>query len=338
LPTEGLEATPTGPVSTESVPAGGTFSASWQLHVPADAQPGTMATVEAAARWTSGGVTDKTSAHTSLLVGGPVGPPYRTVASTDAVFAQSDDDVSIAAGGEDLWGDTSEYAAVYEDDALDDGAGVVTEVVRQDASSAYSRAGLIVANDLAAADPHGFANIAVTPDHGCMFSWDSDADGRLDTYERLDGFSPDVHVRIAKDGDRLTGSCSSDGKNWAVVGTGTVPDAAAGQDVGMFVSAVNRHTDEEAIATFHGGIADAPSSARDSSGDTLQSLRKPITALNEEPGHPATAANDGSRANNPYWGGPLSLGSTWWQVDLGTVDDVSRVNVRNYVDGSRYYT
>jgi alpha-N-acetylglucosaminidase len=70
----------------------------------------------------------------------------------------------------------------------------------------------------------------------------------------------------------------------------------------------------------------------------VQSKGKPVTALNAESGHPATAANDGSRSNNPYWGGPLTLGSTWWQVDLGAVNDVSRVNVRNYVDGTRYYT
>jgi hypothetical protein len=308
------------------------------VHVPPEAEPGTVTAVTATARWSSGGMADEASADTSLLVGGPIDPPYRTAANTDAVFAQRGDQVSIAAGGEDLWLGTREYAAVYREDALTDGAAVLTKVVRQDASWPYSRAGLMVANDLSAADPRGFADLAVTPEHGCMFSWDSNGDGTLDTYREVDGFAPQVHVRLAKDGDELTASCSSDGKNWAVVGTGTMPDAAATQDVGMFVSAVDRHTSEEAIATFDGGIAPAPSTARDASGDTLQSLRKPVTALNEEVNHPATAANDGSRSNNPYWGGPLALGSTWWQVDLGVLDDVSRVNVRNYVDGTRYYT
>jgi alpha-N-acetylglucosaminidase len=34
----------------------------------------------------------------------------------------------------------------------------------------------------------------------------------------------------------------------------------------------------------------------------------------------------------------MTYGQTWWRVDLGAVDDLSRVNVRNYVDGTRYYT
>ncbi|MFE9658181.1 discoidin domain-containing protein [Micromonospora sp. NPDC006431] len=70
----------------------------------------------------------------------------------------------------------------------------------------------------------------------------------------------------------------------------------------------------------------------------LQSLRKPVTALSSETGRPPEAANDGSRSNSPYWGGPLTFGPTWWRVGLGATCDVSRVNVRNYVDDTRYYT
>jgi alpha-N-acetylglucosaminidase len=171
-----------------------------------------------------------------------------------------------------------------------------------------------------------------------MFSWDSNGDGTVDTFEEVGGFAPEVHVRLAKDGEKLTGSCSSDGTNWAVVGAGTVPGAAQTQDVGVFVSAVNRHSGQEAIATFAGGIAEAADTSRDSSGDTVQSLNKPVTALSSESGHPATAANDGSRSNNPYWGGVLALGSTWWRVDVGAANDVSKINVRNYVSGGRVYT
>jgi hypothetical protein len=102
----------------------------------------------------------------------------------------------------------------------------------------------------------------------------------------------------------------------------------------VFMSAVNTHTGATGVATFH-GFTVTPYAPRDSSGDTVLSLRKPVSALGEEDGHPATAANDGSRSNNPYWGGPL--GPTWWQVDLGTASAVSAVNIRNYVDGTRYY-
>jgi hypothetical protein len=144
-----------------------------------------------------------------------------------------------------------------------------------------------------------------------MFNWVSDGDGTLDTYQEVGGFTAGVHVRLAKQGEKLTGSCSRDGTNWAVVGTGTVPGAATTEDVGVFVSAVNRHSGQEAIATFAGGIVAAPDTSRDSSGDTVQSLRTPVTALSSESGHPATAANDGSRSNSTFhltevtvWGAP----------------------------------
>lgn len=332
---QGITATPTTPSTTDSVAAGGTFTVAWD--VTGFTESGTVDALTATARWTSGGADDTTSAGTSVLVGGPV-EGYRTASTTSAVFAQRDDEVSIAAAGDDMWGATTEYATAYRQDALADNAAVATRVVRQDSSSPYTRSGLVAGNDLSASSPGGFANIAVTPDHGCMFSWDSNADGQLDKYTEVGGFAPSVYVRLAKSGTTVTGSCSSDGVNWSVVGTGTVPDVAAVSDVGLFVSAVNRHTGQEAIATFAGGITDTPSTSRDGSADTVQSKGKPVTARNAESGHPATAANDGSRSNNPYWGGPLTLGSTWWQVDLGAVNKVSTVNVRNYVDGTRYYT
>lgn len=335
---EGYDVEATTPTRSGSVPAAGRFAAMWKVTVPAGATEGAVKTFTAHVRWASGPDTETLGSSTRLLVGGDVAEPYLTVSNTHATFAQQGDDGGIAAGGDDLWKGTAEYAALYRAGALADKKAVATRVTLQDGASAYTRSGLMAGNDLSKTGTGGFANIAVTPEHGCMFSWDSDGDGALDTYKEVGGFTPVLYVRLAKDGDTLTGSCSGDGKNWTVVGSGTVPGSAATEDVGMFVSAVNRHSGQEAIATFAGGIADTPSTARDSSGDTLQSVRKPVTALDSESGHPATAANDGSRSNSPYWGGPLTLGSTWWQVDLTAVNDVSKVNVRNYVDGTRVYT
>jgi alpha-N-acetylglucosaminidase (NAGLU)-like protein/F5/8 type C domain-containing protein/alpha-galactosidase-like protein len=334
---DGFVARPSGPVEAAEVAAAGSFAANWDVTVPAGASPGTVSALTAGADWTSGGTADSAEAGTVVLVGGEVAAPYRTVSNTDASFAQRGDEVSIAAGGEDLWRETREYAAAYRPQLLADDAAVSTTVVRQHGSSAYTRSGLIAGNDLSVPGS-GFANIAVTPEHGCMFSWDADADGQLDTYTEVGGFGPRVYVRLGKDGTSLSGSCSSDGKNWTVVGSGAVLQAAVTLDVGLFVSAVNRHTGQEAVATFAGGIVPTPSRARDGSQDVVRSQGKPVTALNFENGRPPTAANDGSRANSPYWGGPLTLGSTWWQVDLGAVNDVSRINVRNYVDGTRWYS
>ncbi|TDD86675.1 alpha-N-acetylglucosaminidase [Actinomadura darangshiensis] len=337
----GYKVEPTSTGSDGDVDPGKTKTATWTVTAPSGAEAGTLPSLDATVSWrTAEGDSEQASAHALLMVGGStVGQPYKTAASTEAEFAQSGDTVGIAAGGKDMWGGTNEFATVYKDGGLAPGQAVSTKVTELDGSSPWTRAGLVASDDLAKTGSAGYANIAVTPEHGCVFSYDGDGDGRLDHYTEVGGFAAgDVYVRLLRDGDRMTGSCSSDNKNWAVVGSGAVPGSSGAQDVGMFTSAINSHTSTEAIARFGGGIAASPATSRDGSDDTLQSLRKPVTAFSSEPGRPPEAANDGSRANSPYWGGQMTYGENWWRVDLGAVDDVSRVNVRNYVDGTRYYT
>jgi hypothetical protein len=70
----------------------------------------------------------------------------------------------------------------------------------------------------------------------------------------------------------------------------------------------------------------------------LVSQGKPATASAADTGHDPGYANDGDPSNNAYWGAPLSpAGNAWWQVDLQNTYRVSQVNVRNWVDGTRYY-
>jgi alpha-N-acetylglucosaminidase len=327
--------------STRDVDPAKTATATWTVTAPSDAKAGTLPSLDATVSWrTDAGESGRATAHSLLMVGGStVSAPYKTAASAPAEFARKGDTTGIAAGGRDVWGGTNELATVYDDGGLTSGHAVSTKVTKLDGASPWTRAGLVVSNDLSKTGSAGYADIAVTPEHGCVFSYDADGDGGLDHVTEVGGFTGgDVDVRLRTDGGRVTGSCSSDDKNWAVIGSGTVAGASDTQDVGMFVSAVNNHTSGEAIALFGGGIAASPDTSRDGSGDVLQSLHKPVTALSSESGRPPEAANDGSRANSPYWGGPMTYGQTWWRVDLGAVNDLSRVNIRNYVDGTRYYT
>jgi hypothetical protein len=75
-------------------------------------------------------------------------------------------------------------------------------------------------------------------------------------------------------------------------------------------------------------------------GQTAQlvSQGKPATASAAEAGHDPAFANDADSGNDAYWGAPLSpAGNAWWQVDLQNTYRISLVNVRNWVDGTRYY-
>ncbi|GAA4203790.1 alpha-N-acetylglucosaminidase TIM-barrel domain-containing protein [Actinocatenispora rupis] len=323
------------PTTADSVAAAGTLTASWTVTVPDSAAPGTVPALSASARWTSGGTADQASAATSMLVSGGL-TGYETVNRSDASFAGNGDTVGIAGGGADMYKGTDEFGAAYRKGALPDGQAATVRVTRVDATGPYARAGLVARADLTATTG-GYATIAVTPAHGCMFTYDSDGDGRLDHYSEVDGFAGPVWVRLGRNGSTFTGECSSDGENWTAVGSSALPGATAAEDVGMVFSAVNAHTGTDGLALFTGfGVAGW--TPRDASGDTVRSVRQPVTALNAEAGHPATAANDGSRANSPYWGGPLTGDGTWWQVDLGADTAVSSINVRNYVDGTRWYT
>ncbi|MFF0265740.1 alpha-N-acetylglucosaminidase TIM-barrel domain-containing protein [Kribbella sp. NPDC004536] len=286
-----------GPPVAAQVAPGGTFSVAYNVTVPAGAHALDVPVLAATVNWEG----TSEAASTRLLVSGDVGAPWKTVNTNDASFAVSGEDIGIAGG----------QGAVYQQQILGDGQSVTSQV-----TSADTTAGLVVGADL--------STIAVTPDRGCLFSWDSNGDGTLDSSAAAAGFTAPAYVRIARFGGRLSGACSEDGQNWTIAGSTVGP--AGVQDVGVFGTT--------GVATFH-GFTVAPYTPRDSSGDTVLSVRKPVSALGEEDGHPATAANDGSRSNNPYWGGPL--GPTWWQVDLGTTSAVSAVNVRNYVDGTRYY-
>ena len=331
---DGYTATASTPSRTDDVAAGGTFRATWSVTVPAGATAGDVADLGATARWADDG---HASAATSVLVSGAVSDDWQTVDTTDASYAQSGDTIAIAGGGEDINSAATEFATVYRPDALADDTAATTTVSRVDAQAPYARAGLIAADDLT--DPSaGFAAIAVTPQQGCLFNWDPDGDGLLNKVSEVGGFGASVQVRLGRHGDTVYGECSSDGTHWTVIGSADLPGAGAAEDVGMFFTAVNRHTGTAGLGVFEAMRTDAFTAPADGTDDPQCSVGKPVTALNAEKSHPATAANDGSRSNSPYWGGPLEADGTWWQVDLGAATDVSRINVRNYVDGSRYYT
>ncbi|SEO04841.1 alpha-N-acetylglucosaminidase TIM-barrel domain-containing protein [Actinacidiphila rubida] len=325
--------------SSPAVAPGGTVTTAWDVAAPADAAPADFAHLTAAAHWTSGGFTDSVTATTDAVTTGPVGDPYRTASSAAVSFGQDGDTFTLAGGGGDVGATTDQYGTVYLPRSLASGQGVSTEVLDQDRSGPWARAGLVVRSDLSVPGSAGYADLAVTPDHGCDFMWDSDGNGTLDRYTTSGGFTAGgpVHLRITRDGDTVTGWCSQDGAGWVVVGSAPLPGAATAEDAGLMFTAANAGTQLLGAARFH-GLTTAPFTARDTSGDTVLSLGAPTTALSAEAGSPPSAAVDGDHTNRTYWGSGMDSGETWWQVDLGAVHDLSSVNVRTYVDGKRAYT
>lgn len=71
----------------------------------------------------------------------------------------------------------------------------------------------------------------------------------------------------------------------------------------------------------------------------LISEGKQVSALDSEAGHGPQYAADSDASNNGYWGSVIGdlRKNTWWQIDLGSPHFVSKIVIRNYVDGTRFY-
>ncbi|MEU6852396.1 alpha-N-acetylglucosaminidase TIM-barrel domain-containing protein [Actinacidiphila alni] len=339
-----------GAAPPPSVPPGATVTAAWDVAIPGDAVPAALAPLTATVRWSSAGPdgqpgegrSDSATDTTDILVTGPVADPYLTASSvpgggSPVLFGQDGDTFGMAGGGADVGAGRDEYGTVYRPRLLTTGQAVGTRVLDQEDSGPYARAGLVVRADLARPGSAGYANLAVTPEHGCVFMWDADGNGTLEHNVSSGGFTGPVHLRISRDGDTFTGWCSQDGSNWARVGSATLPGAAPAEDAGLLFTAVDAATHRQGAARFE-GLTVAPFTPRDTSGDTVLSVGRPTDAMSSEAGSPPSAAADGDRSNKAYWASTMNSGATWWQVDLGAVSDLSSVNVRNYVDGKRAYT
>ncbi|WP_328993159.1 alpha-N-acetylglucosaminidase C-terminal domain-containing protein [Kribbella sp. NBC_01245] len=183
-----------------------------------------------------------------VMRAGPVAGAL-TRSTNAAVFGQLGDRYLIEGGGNDLWGSTKHFGSIYRRGVLAPGATVTTRVDRQDPSGPWARAGVIASTDLAGNDGRGFLNIAVTPQNGCVFSYDSNNDGTLDRFAQLTGLTAPLWVRLTRVGDTVTGSCSTDGTTWRAAGTTTVPPGAT-LDAGLFMTAANGGSGTRGAAEF----------------------------------------------------------------------------------------
>jgi hypothetical protein len=68
---------------------------------------------------------------------------------------------------------------------------------------------------------------------------------------------------------------------------------------------------------------------------TNVALNKPTTCQSFIVGNESSKANDPDVSNNSYWAAKPY--PRWWKVDLGALYNLSSINIRNFVAGSRYY-
>lgn len=238
--------------SAEDVGVDDEFTVKWEITAPEDLGKNATETFTVHANYEDGDKNERMSADILELVENEVQSPFETVSFNDATFSQSEsgDEFAIYGGGGDWWKSSDEYGTIYKKDGLGTSDAATVKVEHQDNTWGYARAGIVARNDLTKHDSEGYVNIAITPDEGCIMSWDGNGDGNLNKQETFSKLSAPAYVKLSRDGSKFTGSCSKDGKSWTEVGSADISNADSTVDVGPAMSAVNTHTDDKGVVDF----------------------------------------------------------------------------------------
>ena len=206
----------------------------------------------------NGDTVEVAQAAVATLAGGPdassIPDGWSSYAENEAVFGFDAAGYTIASAGADLWQNVDRFGALYRRGALRDGgvATVRVAALQSEGNRPWARAGIVAGGNLVASRPGGFVNIAITPAHGCVFSWSKSADAGLADYTAAVNVGAPAWLRLSRIGNTYVGSCSADGIAWTVVGS-AVPDALADTaDVGMFATAANAGGSDRVVARFDG--------------------------------------------------------------------------------------
>ena len=164
----------------------------------------------------------------------------------------SKDTMTITAAGNDVWTNADEYGAYYLED-IEGAFDVIVKITSQKNTNEWAKAGIMVRNDITR-DGHssGYCIVAVTPENGFAFQWDSNKDGMLDQNSNT-GSSPLVDGSpcwlrlvkevVAKNQYVFSAYYSTDGSTWNDIHKEIVDKTKSIQDVGLFVTSHNKGAD-----------------------------------------------------------------------------------------------
>ena len=224
--------------TVKKIAAGGTATVTWTVTGPSGGGPIDAITVGTAFGYTFRGTAFSSSAPIALVTGTPV-TSMSTFGSVPSVFGQVGGVFAIRNAGADIWGAGGQsddaYGAIYTPKGAGDGSVVTVRVDSEDAVNPWTKAGLVLRNDVTQPrSSAGYVALVVTPGNGVNLDWDSNGDGLLDQYSSVSGVNAPVWLRLTRTGTQATAAYSTDGTVWKPVGGPvTLTGVAARQDVGM---------------------------------------------------------------------------------------------------------
>ena len=256
----GWTVTPTSATNFGAVESAQTVQTSFQVTPPAppSGQLFSSGDLTAGANYTWHGKYQlSTSVTGTATVASPVQAPYETFSSaTDAsaAFAQSGLQFGISGAGADLYNDADAYSTVYLPGSMALTGTVETEVTSQQAMTGFAKAGIILRNSMTGSgtSPEGVV-LFESPSGGFQLEWDNNGGDNINSVTPSNGTNPEslpVYLMLQRTSSTYTGYYSYDGSNWTKVGSAMVPDQAATQDAGMFVT--SHATGSPGTVTFDG--------------------------------------------------------------------------------------
>ncbi|HVV20347.1 MAG TPA: hypothetical protein VHF06_12995 [Pseudonocardiaceae bacterium] len=242
VPSRWTAARLSGPPHT--VKGGGTATATWRVTAPGTATaPISSAAVTLNATYRSTGRSYTGSASAQIAETGGL-TDLRSFGSVPSVFGQAGNDYAILTGGNDIWGaggeHFDEYGTIYRPQGAGPNATVTVQVTAQQAVDPWSKAGLVIRNDVTAPGvAQGYAALVVTPGNGVSLQWqDAATPGYLDQDAVSAGVKAPVWLRLVRNSGQVSGYYSTDDTTWTQVGSAvSLAGAAATEDAGMIATA-----------------------------------------------------------------------------------------------------
>jgi hypothetical protein len=232
----GVTITPSSGSKALWVKAGGTLRATFTVKIPPSTALFTSTPVSGTVdyHYLFGGPAQVSAADTAT-VNHPVLAPYKTFSPVTSSYSQIGTQLGIRAQGADLWGSTNEYGATYLPGAEHDGSTTTVKIDSQANTNVWAKAGIMVRNDITdATGSPGFLILATTPGNGYLLDWTSGTSPQLDAQDTVGVATYPSWLKLVRSGTTYNGYYSTDGTTWNLVGSVTVPSAAATQDVGVF--------------------------------------------------------------------------------------------------------
>ncbi|WP_218032106.1 discoidin domain-containing protein [Dictyobacter kobayashii] len=267
-------------------------------------------------RITTQSISSTTPTPTPTPTGGSLPAPWQqqdigSVGQAGSASA-SNGTFTVVGSGNDIW--DSADAFQYVSQPLSGDGTIVARIDSQQNTDGWAKAGVMIRESLTAGSTH--ALMALTPGNGAVFQRRTTTGGSSSSTAGASVAAP-YWVKLQRAGSTFTGSISSDGSSWTVVGSDTI-SMATNAYVGLAVTAHN-------------------TSALNTTSFSQVSVTGGGATSNLSQNHPATASSSENSGVGPGYavdGDPSTRWSSqysdpqWLQVDLGASHHISEVKLQ----------